>query len=180
MPGRLFHGLLTAELVMLWAASCPAHAAGAGETQVAPSLGFALAGTDDSAHPGMQAGVEASFGVSDAWTGRMAISSSWQPQPASSSPRHVTTLSLGTVFSLDVVRWVPFLDLGFSLADLRGDGASSQRLGPQVGLGVEYLLSRRWTLAALASFDYFVLRLRGPGGSHPWLASAALRIGRVF
>jgi hypothetical protein len=53
-------------------------------------------------------------------------------------------------------------------------------LGPQVGLGAEYLLSRRWTLAALANFDYFVLRLRGPGGAHPWLACAALRIGRVF
>jgi hypothetical protein len=128
----------------------------------------------------MQAGVEATLGFSDAWAGRMAVSNSWQPEPTSSSPRHMTALSLGTVFSFDVVRWVPFLDLGFSLADLRGDGASSQRLGPQVGLGVEYLFSRRWTLAALASFDYFVLRLRGPGGAHPWLACAALRVGRVF
>jgi opacity protein-like surface antigen len=180
MPGRLFHGLLTAELIMFWTASSPAHAAGAGETQVSASLGFALAGADDGARPGMQAGVEATLGFSDAWAGRIEVSSSWQPEPASSSPRQVTALSLGTVYSLDVVRWVPFLDLGFSLADLRGDGASSQRLGPQVGLGAEYLLSRRWTLTALASFDYFVLRIRGPGGAHPWLACAALRIGRVF
>jgi hypothetical protein len=161
-------------------ASCPARAAGEGETQVAASLGFALTGTNDNARPGMKAGVEATLGFSDAWAGRIALSNSWQPEPASSSPRHMTALTLGTVYSLDVVRWVPFLSLGFSLADLRGDGASSQRLGPQAGLGVEYLLSRRWTLAALTSFDYFVLRLRGPGGVHPWLASAALRIGRVF
>ena len=177
MPGRLFDVLLIADLVISGAASCPAQAAGAGETQVAPSLGFALAGGDDSGHPGMQAGVESTFGFSDAWAGRMAVASSWHP---SGSPRHVTALSLGAVLSLDVVRLVPFLNLGFSLADLRGDGASSQRLGPQVGLGVEYLLSPRWTLAALASFDYFVLRLRGPGGVHPWWACAALRVGRVF
>jgi len=80
----------------------------------------------------------------------------------------VTALSLGATYSLDVVRWVPFVDLGLSLADLRGGGASSQRLGPQVGLGAEYLLSDRWTLAALARFDFFALRLAGSGGAHPW------------
>jgi len=172
--GRLFLGLLIADVVILWVASCPAFAAGSGEKQVAASLGLALAGNDDSTRPGMQAGVEATLGLSDAWAGRLAVSSSWQPQ------RHVTALSLGTTYSLDVVRWVPFVDLGVSLADLRGDGASSQRIGPQVGLGVEYLLSRRWTLAALARFDYFALRLRGPGGAHPWWGCAGFRIGRVF
>jgi hypothetical protein len=87
---------------------------------------------------------------------------------------------LGATYSLDVVRWVPFVDLGFSLADLRGGGASSQRMGPQVGLGAEYLLSRRWTLAALARFDFFALRLSGHGSAYPWWACAGLRVGRVF
>ena len=178
MPGHPFQGLLLANLAILGAISCPAHATGPGEKQVAASVGFALAGSDDSAHPGMQASVEAAIGFTDAWAGRGTVSSSWQA--ASGGPRHVTAISLGTVYSLDVVRWVPFLDLGFSLADLRGNGASSQRLGPQVGLGVEYQLSRRWTLAALARFDYFAFRLAGPGGTYPWWACAALRIGRVF
>ena len=180
MPGRLFHGLLIADVVILCAAPFPARATGPGEKQIAASVGFALAGGDDSAQPGMQAGVEATMGFTDAWAGRAAVSSSWQPEPASGGPGHVTALSLGATFSLDVVRWVPFADLGFSLADLRGDGASSQRLGPQVGLGAEYLLSRRWTLAALARFDYLALRLRGPAGSHPWWACASIRLGRVF
>jgi hypothetical protein len=180
MSGRIFRGLLIADVVILWAASWPAHAGESGEIQVAASLGFALIGADDSARPGMQAGVEATLGFADDWAGRMALSSSWQPEPASSGQRHVTALSLGTTYSLDVVRWVPFLDLGATLADLRGDGASSQRLGPQVGIGAEYLLSRRWTLAALGRFDYLVLRLRGPGGTYPWWACAAVRIGRVF
>ncbi len=125
-----FQGLLLANLAILGAVSCPAHATGPGEKQVAASVGFALAGGDDSAHPGMQASVEAALGFTDAWAGRGAVSSSWQ---AGLGPRHVTAVSLGAVYSLDVVRWVPFLDLGFSLADLRGNGASSQRLGPQLG-----------------------------------------------
>jgi hypothetical protein len=49
-----------------------------------------------------------------------------------------------------------------------------------VGIGAEYLLSRRWTLAALARFDFFALRLAGSGGAHPWWACAGFRIGRVF
>jgi len=180
MPGRIFRGLLMATLVIPCAAPGPARATGPGEKQISASLGLALAGTDDSARPGMQAGVEAMMGFTDSWAGRAAVGSSWQPKTGSGDPAHVTAASLGMTYSLDVVRWVPFLDLGVSLADLRGDGASSQRLGPQVGLGAEYLLSRRWTLAALARFDYFALRLRGPGGTQPWWACAGLRIGRVF
>jgi hypothetical protein len=179
MLGRPIQGLLTANLVILCAAPGLGHATGAGEKQVSASLGFALAG-DDHARPGMQAGIEALMGFTDSWAGRAVVSGSWQPGSASGSPRQVTALSLGATYSLDVVRWVPFVDLGLSLADLRGGGASSQRLGPQVGLGAEYLLSRRWTLAALARFDFFALRLAGSGGAHPWWACAGLRIGRVF
>ena len=180
MPVHLFHGLLIADVVILCAAPSPARATGSGEKQVSASVGFSLAGGDDRASPGMQAGVEATMGVTDTWSARVAVSSSWQPEPAPGGPRHLTAASLGTTLSLDVVRWVPFLDLGFSVADLRSAGASSQHLGPQAGLGTEYLLSRRWTLAALARFDYLALRLRGPGGSHRWWACAAFRIGRVF
>jgi hypothetical protein len=180
MPGQSFQGLLIANFAILAAISCPAHATDSGEKQVAAAVGFAMAGGENGTRPGMQASVEAALGFTDAWAGRVTVSSSWQPEAGSRGPHHVTALSLGTVYSLDVVRWVPFLDLGFSLADLRGNGASSQRLGPQAGLGVEYQLSRRWTLAALVRFDYFALRLRGPGGTQPWLACAALRVGRVF
>jgi len=180
MPGRLFQGLLTANLVILCADLTSAHATGPGEKQVAASLGGVLVGDGDRARPGMQAGIEAAIGVTDAWAGRAGVSSSWQPSPAPGGPRHVSALSLGMTYAIDVVRWVPFLDLGLSLADLRGNGANSQRLGPQVGLGVEYLLSPRWTLAALARFDYFALRLRESGGTRPWWASAGLRLARVF
>ena len=179
MLGRPIQVLLIVDLVILCAAPCPAHATGPGEKQVSASLGFALAG-EDNARPGMQVGIEAMMGFSDAWAGRAAVSGSWQPGSASGSFRHLTAISLGATYSLDVVRWVPFVDLGFTLADLRGDSASSQRLGPQVGLGAEYLVSRRWTLAALARFDLFALRLAGSGGTHPWWACAGLRLGRVF
>jgi len=180
MLSRPILGLLTVDLLVLCAAPGPAQAAGEGEKQIAGTLGFALAGGDDHSRPGMQAGVEAMMGFSDAWAGRAAVSGSWQPDSAKGTLRHVTAVSLGAIYSLDIVRWVPFVDLGFSLADLRGGGSSSQRLGPQVGLGAEYLLSRRWSLAALARFDFLALRLAGSGGGQPWWLCAGLRVSRVF
>jgi len=180
MLARPFYAMPMAGLVILWVAPGRAHATGAGEKQVAAGLGFALAGDGDTARSGMQAGVEAAIGLTDTWAARGAVSLSWQPGHASDGPRELTTVDLGATYSLDVVRWVPFLDLGLSLADLRGGRDSAQRLGPQVGLGAEYLLSRRWTLAAFARFDYLAVRLAGPGGSQPWLACAGLRLGWMF
>jgi Outer membrane protein beta-barrel domain len=180
MLGRPILGLLTVNLLILCATLCPAQAAGEGEKQVSGALGFALAGSADRARPGMQAGIEAMMGFTDAWAGRAAVSGSWQPDSAAGTLRHVSAVSLGATYSLDIVRWVPFVDMGFSLADLRGGGSSSQRLGPQLGFGAEYLLSRHWTLAALARFDFLALRLAGSGGGRPWWLCAGVRIGRVF
>lgn len=180
MPGRRLQGLLMANFAILWVASCPAHAAGQGEKQMSASVGFALAGDGARARSGIQAGIEAAMGLTDAWAGRAAVTTSWQPAQLPAGLRHVTALSLGLTYALDAVRWIPFVDMGLTVADLRGNGASSQRLGPQVGIGVEYLLSRRWALAALARFDYFALRLNEAGGTRPWWTCAGLRLGRVF
>jgi hypothetical protein len=171
-------GLPAAVLVVVCAAPCPASAVGAGEKQVAGSVGWDMAGSGETARSGLQASVEIGLGLSDSWAGRGGVSMAWQPGHAGGLSQ-VTTIQLGMTYSLDVVRWVPFVELGISLADLRGDGASSQRLGPQVEAGIEYLLSRRWTLAAFGRFDYLALGLSGSAG-HPWLVASGLRLGWLF
>lgn len=167
-------------LVALCALPGVAMATGEGEKQVAADLGMALAGGDGKAHPGAQVGAEAALGLTDTWSGHAGASYAFLPSQPAGGLRHLTTLSLGATYSLDVVRWVPFLDLGISVADLRGSSAGSQYLGPQVGLGADYLLSRGWSLGALARFDYLVLRLHGSGSSRPWLTTIGLRLGRIF
>jgi len=144
-------------------------------------LGFALAGVDGKARSGVQVGAEAAKGLTDFWAGHAGASYAFLPGQPTGGLRHLTSLTLGATYSLDVVRWVPFVDLGLSVFDLRGGGsASSQYLGPQVGLGADYLLSRGWSMAALARFDYLALRLHGSGDSHPWLTTIGLRLGRIF
>jgi hypothetical protein len=177
MLTRRFCALLMASHVIFCFLSAPAWGAGVDEKQISASLALAVRG---SLRSGVQASIEAAMGLSDSWAARGGASFVWLPKQASAGADRVTTLSLGATYSFDVLRWVPFLDLGISLADRRGDGVSVQSLGPEAGLGVEFLLSRRWTLALLARFDYLALRLHGPGGSSPWLGCAGLRLGRVF
>lgn len=167
-------------LIAFFALPGAAMATGEGEKQVAADLGMALAGGDDKAHPGVQFGVEATKGLTDAWAAHAGASYAFLPGQPADGLRHLTTLSLGATYSLDVLRWVPFLDLGVSVADLRGGSASSQYLGPRVGAGADYLLSRGWSLGALARFDYLALRLHGSGSSRPWLTTIGVRLGRIF
>jgi hypothetical protein len=171
---------LLAALVAIFAFAATAQATGEGEKQVAADLGFALSGTGKKAHPGVQVGAEAALGLTDSWAGHAEARYALLPGQPAGSPRHLTTVTLGATYSLDVLRWVPFVDLGLGVADLRGASAGSQYLGPQVGLGADYLLSRGWSLAALARFDYLALRLHGPGDSRPWLTTIGLRLGRFF
>ena len=180
MLARPFCLFLMAWCGIFCASTDPAHAIGIDERQVSLSLGETLGGGRGTSRAGVQAGMEAAIGLSDSWAARGGARFAWQPTQAYTGSTQVSALSLGATYSLDIVRWVPFLDLGVSLADWRGNGISLQSLGPQAGLGVELLLSRRWTLATLARLDYLVLRLSGPAGAHPWLGWIGLRLGRVF
>jgi hypothetical protein len=166
-------------LIVLCAFSGVAMAAGEGEKQVAASLGFAMADVEGKARTGVQVGVEATKGLTDSWAGHVGVSYALLPGPPPYRLHHLTTVALGATYSLDVLRWVPFLDLGLSVADLRSSADGSQYLGPQVGLGVDYLLTRGWSLAALAHFDYLAVRLHGSGDSRPWLTTIGLRLGRT-
>jgi hypothetical protein len=167
-------------LIALCALPGAALATGEGEKQVAADLGFALAGVDGKARTGVQVGVEVTKGLTDSWAGHVGVSYALLPGPSPYRLHHLTSVALGATYSLDVLRWVPFVDLGLSVADLRDGSGGSQYLGPQLGLGADYLLSRGWSLAALARFDYLVLRLHGPGDPRPWLTTIGVRLGRAF
>lgn len=171
---------LLSALMALCALSRVALATGEGEKQVAASLGFALAGVEGKARAGAQVGVEATRGLTDSWAAHVGVSYALLPGAAPYRLHHLTTVALGATYSVDVLRWVPFLDLGLGVADLRSSAGGSQYLGPQLGLGVDYLLTRGWSFAALARFDYLVLRLHGWDDPRPWLATIGVRLGRIF
>jgi hypothetical protein len=114
----------------------------------------------------MQADARLLRGISDSWAARLGLQTAWYPATDISPfcPCHGPVA--GTDLGRRRAQLVPFADVGIAVADLRGGGlAPSWRLGGQLGIGADYLLSRHLTMSLLARADYFPLRLAG-GHAH--------------
>jgi hypothetical protein len=131
------------------------------------------------AHAGAQVEFRLLRGFSDSWAGRLGVEAAWLP--TSGTAIHYTTQSLGLTWSADILNLVPVADLGIAVADIRGGGvAASQRLGPQAGIGADYLFSRHVTISLLAHAEYLAFRLAGARTTRPTQITIGLHLGRVF
>jgi hypothetical protein len=167
-------------LALVWWLPTAALAVGQGEASLSGGLGLALAFQDQS-RVGAQAEVRLLRGISDSWAARLGAQTAWYPAHGATPSAHITAQSLGLTFAADVLNWVPFVDLGIAVADIRGGGMTpSWRLGGQLGIGADYLLSRHLTLSVLAHADDFPLRLAGGHDAHPTQLSLVLFMGRAF
>jgi hypothetical protein len=170
-----------------------ARAAGEAEWQLSMRLGAAnvsLGSIDPRAPWGMGGALDLEYGISDAWAARVSIGGSLHPVtpdmktglPAGEVT--ATTALAGVTYTFDVLRLVPYAELG--LGFVRFGGAVSQphsTLATELGIGADYLLTRRW--ACGVSFQY----LFAPGdllsnamnlGSSPYTFSATFRASRIF
>ena len=117
----------------------------------------------------------------DAWSARLGLQAAWYPADDATPSAHVTAQALGLTWAADVLKLVPFADLGIVVADIRGSWvAASQRLGGQLGFGADYLISRHFTMSLLARVDYFALRLAGGHDTPTTQLTLALHLGRAF
>jgi hypothetical protein len=162
----------------LWPAS--AFAVGRDEASLSAGAGLAVA-FQDGAHPGAQAELRLLRGLSDSWSGRLGVQAVVVTAAQGSTATSLVGQSAGLTWALDVVNWVPFVDFGVVVADVRGGGyRPSQHMGGQAGFGFDYLASRHWVLSMLARVDYFPLRLSGADRPRPTLLSLGVHLGRTF
>jgi hypothetical protein len=167
-------------LLVVWWLPTSAIAVGQGEASLSGGLGLAVA-FQDQTRTGAQAEARLLRGISDSWAVRLGLQTAWYPAEGAAPSAHITAQSAGLTWAADVLNWVPFADIGLAVADIRGRGlAPSWRVGGQVGLGADYLLSRHLTLSLLARVDYFPLRLAGAHDPHPTQVSVVLFLGRAF
>lgn len=166
--------------LLCWFLPASALAVGQGEFTVSGGPGLALLLRDET-RAGATADIGLLYGLSDSWAARLGVQAAWISASGEKTPSYVTAPTLGLTFAADVLDLVPFADLGLVVADLRGGGgAPCQRLGGQLGLGADYLVSRHLALSLVGRVDYFALRLAGARGSSPVLASFALHLGYLF
>jgi hypothetical protein len=157
MPRRLAALPVLVALNALAALPRPAAAVGEGEVQLAASGAW---GWLERSGGGAALRLEGQYGLSESVAVRGGAGA-WV------GPTQAAALDLGVTYSLDVLRVVPFGEAGVALV---GHG-----VGPELGLGGEYLVDRHWALALWGRYGL----LHSPGG---WagLVTAGLRVGYVF
>jgi hypothetical protein len=171
------HGLA---LLLCSLLSASALAAGQGEIAVTGGTGLAFL-FEGQTRTGAEADVRFLRGLSDSWSARLGVQAAWIPAPGETGATRLVAPALGLTFAADVLNLVPFAEAGIVLADIRGGGLpSGQRFGPQIGIGVDYLVTRHFTVSLLARADYFALRLAGARESSPSQVNLALHLGHVF
>lgn len=93
----------------------------------------------------------------------------------------IVTASTGITVAWNVLRWVPFAELHAAVA--AGDEwemDTAVRLGGELSAGVEYLIDRRWSLAAASRLLYLPLDLTTEQHGGGALLSLGVRLARTF
>jgi hypothetical protein len=170
-----------APLALAWLLPTSAFAVGQGEASVSVGGGLAIEFQGESA-VGAAAEIRLLRGLTDAWSARLGLQASLLPASDGRKAASVLSQAVGVTWAVDIVKLVPFLDLGLLVADVRGGGhEASQRLGVQAGLGVDYLVSRRTVVSLLGRVDFLPLRLAGSAHAPmPAVVSVVLHLGRTF
>lgn len=130
---------------------------------------FALATTSDQTSPGGGAALDVSYGITDALairaTGAIAGHSLGKTMDF---PAAGTLLAYhagaGLTYTIDILRLVPYADfsiglLGTSRPDGKGGQKTDNELGIELGIGVDYLVNRRFAVGVVVRYHAFLTAL---------------------
>ena len=172
-------------------AAARAHAA-AGEQEWQLSARAGAAALDvDGRHPfGATAGLDLEYGLNDAWAARLSVGSGFHPvdaHPMTHLPGgtvRTTSALLGVTYTFDVLRLVPYLQTGIGVINFGGAVVNSgTAFDAELGLGADYLVTRRWAVGGVLQYQFTPAQLFGSpmdfGGTSFYFGLAA-RISWLF
>jgi hypothetical protein len=154
------------------------------QQQFGLSAGSTLMSTNGGGSPfGLNLGLHYTYGFSDALSIVVEADTSIFPQgspPKSPPPQpsNVSTGGVGLLYVFDVMRWVPYVG-GLAGAGYLGGGYLSQGLVTpdlQLAVGVDYELTRSWTIGAAYRQHFFVTQMN----TYPEFTSLGLRFEYVW
>lgn len=153
--------LLVCSLLVLGGAGT-AHA-GDEQWQVTLVPAYAVVDFDARSPSGVGAAAELGYGLSDAWTVRTTVVLSAHPADADKSkmlPEGTLTVLggfAGLRYAFDVLKTVPYLDLGLGFLWAQGAGGrSSTNLSYEAAIGFDHLESPRWSWGLQVAYHGFL------------------------
>jgi hypothetical protein len=159
----------------------PALAVDQGEWQLSAGPSFALLVEGNNPTSGLGGRIEGRYGLTDDSSAWAAVSSSWHPRAAAQA--RASSASAGFALAFNVFRVVPFAEVGAAVTDVQtGSDLRAGYLGFEGAGGAEYLFDRHWSAAAVARYQYLVVKLGGAAAAdrNPGVLTVGLRLGRSF
>ena len=165
-----------------------AQAVGEDEWQVSARLGGGNANGYPISPWGLAGALDVEYGLLESFAARASVGVVSRPVKAVKNGPPAGTLQartalLGATYTFDVLRLVPYLEVGIGLLQWSGPGAPRTSLGTELGLGADYLLAPRWACGASAQYIFSPADLFGnvmEFGQSPLAFSVTLRLSRIF
>ncbi|HVR63515.1 MAG TPA: hypothetical protein VMU50_16555 [Polyangia bacterium] len=168
----------------------PARAVGAEEWQLSARLGVGDLHIDGRSPIGYAGALELEYGLSDAWAARLMAAESAHSVDANMMARlpggwaRVTSLLGGMTYTFDVLRMVPYVQLGVGFVRFEGAVKTpSAKMAGELGVGTDYWLTPRWAVGGVLQYLFApvdLLEHLGELGQSPFAFSLMLRASRLF
>jgi Outer membrane protein beta-barrel domain len=184
---------LSAAVVVALLAPAVARAAGAEEWQLSARLGVGDLHIDGRSPLGIGGAIELEYGFSDAWAVRLMAAESAHSVDAEMPPMmpqlpggwaRATSLLGGVTYTFDVLRMVPYAQLGIGYVRFGGAVRETRtELAGELGLGADYWLTRRWAMGVVLQYLFAPVDLfehLGELGKSPFAFSLGWRASRLF
>jgi hypothetical protein len=177
-----------AVLPVVMMAAGPARAAGEDEWQLALRLG----GGNSNGYPiqpwGFAGALDLEYGFHEAFSARASVGMVSYPVDAVKNGPPAGTLQartalLGLMYTVDVLRLLPYIEVSVGLLSWSGPGAPATSFGAELGLGADYLVTPHWALGGSAQYifapaDLFANAMQF--GQRPLAFSLTLRLSWIF
>ena len=167
-----------------------ARAVGDEEWQLSARLGIGDLHIDGRSPIGFGGALELEYGVNDAWAARVMVAEtahSVDENKMAGLPggwARVTSLLGGLTYTFDVLRMVPYVQLGVGFVRFEGAVKTTRsELAGELGVGTDYWLTRRWAIGGVLQYLFAPVDLfehLGELGQSPFAVSLMLRASRLF
>jgi hypothetical protein len=179
---------LAALLVALIVRAGDAHAVGEDEWQLSARAGGGNADGYPFQSWGLAGAVDLEYGFFEAFAARASVGVTSYPVSAVKNVSPAGTLQartalVGATYTFDVVRLLPYMELGLGLLQWSGPRAPKTSFGTELGLGADYLITPRWAAGASAQYIFAPADLFNnvmQFGERPLAFSLTLRVSRIF